>query len=216
MQRIRILYSKKEPIQFTGALDMQKIWERTFRRARAPLAYSQGFHPQPRLNMACPLPLGFTSDYEILDAWLDTESADLPATAAALQQAAPAGIGIKSIFPVELSSPSIQTISLTADYQVTSLDDQVILEPALIEEKLLHPTSILRERRGKPYDLKPLIQGVDLHPRTDGAKCRLDVCLSAREGATGRPNEVILALGLSPFEFQYHRVMLHFSTPVTL
>ena len=34
MQRIRILYSKKEPIQFTGALDMQKIWERAFRRCQ--------------------------------------------------------------------------------------------------------------------------------------------------------------------------------------
>ena len=214
MQRIRILYSKKEPIQFTGALDMQKIWERTFRRARAPLAYSQGFHPQPKLNMACPLPLGFTSDYEILDAWLDTESVDLSATAMALQQAAPAGIGLKSILPVELSSPSVQTISIAADYQVVPLDDQTILESALIEEKLLNPTSILRERRGKPYDLKPLIQSVDLHPQTDGAKCRLDLCLSAREGATGRPDEVILALGLSPFEFQYHRVMLHFSIPV--
>jgi radical SAM-linked protein len=214
MQRIRILYSKKEPIQFTGALDMQKIWERTFRRAKTPLAFSQGFHPQPKLNMACPLPLGFTSDYEILDAWLDVENADLSAIALALQKAAPAGIGIKSISIVELSSPSVQAISLAADYQVTPLDDQIILEPALIEEKLLQPTSILRERRGKSYDLKPLIRSVDLHPQMAGKAKRIDMSLSARDGATGRPEEVILALGLDPFDFLYHRVMLHFSTPV--
>jgi radical SAM-linked protein len=214
MQRIRILFSKKEPIQFTGALDMQKIWERTFRRAKAPLAYSQGFHPQPKLNMACPLPLGFTSDYEILDAWLDTENADLSAIASTLQQAAPAGIGIKSIFIVELSSPSVQAISLAADYQVTSLDEQIVIEPSLIEEKILHPTSIPRDRRGKSYDLKPLIQSIDLHPQSDGKGYQLDIRLSASEGATGRPEEVILALGLNPFDFLYHRVMLHFSTPV--
>jgi radical SAM-linked protein len=214
MQRIRILYSKKEPIQFTGALDMQKIWERTFRRAKTPLAFSQGFHPQPKLNMACPLPLGFTSDYEILDAWLDVENADLSAIALALQKAAPAGIVIQSITFVELSAPSVQAISLAADYQVTPLDDQIILDPALIEEKLLQPTSILRERRGKSYDLKPLIRSVDLHPQTPGNAKQIDMSLSARDGATGRPEEVILALGLDPFDFLYHRVMLHFSTPV--
>jgi uncharacterized protein (DUF2344 family) len=164
--------------------------------------------------MACPLPLGFTSDYEILDAWLDVENADLSAIALALQKAAPAGIGIKSISIVELSSPSVQAISLAADYQVTPLDDQIILEPALIEEKLLQPTSILRERRGKSYDLKPLIRSVDLHPQMAGKAKRIDMSLSARDGATGRPEEVILALGLDPFDFLYHRVMLHFSTPV--
>jgi len=213
MQRIRILYSKKEPIQFTGAIDMQKIWERTFRRAKVPLAYSQGFHPQPKLNMACPLPLGFTSDYEILDAWLDAENVDLSATAIALQPAAPAGIGIKSITRVELSAPSVQVSSLSADYQITSLDDLDILEPALIEEKLLQPTSIPRERRGKSYDLKPLIQSIDLRSSSEGKANQLDLCLSAREGATGRPDEVISALGLNPYDFLYHRVMLHFSTP---
>ena len=166
--------------------------------------------------MACPLPLGFTSDYEILDAWLDAENANLSATATALQQAAPAGIGIKSISPVELSSPSVQAISLAADYQVSPLDEQVAIESSLIEEKLLRPNSILRERRGKSYDLKPLIQSLDLHPQSDGMKCQLDMCLSARDGATGRPDEVILALGLNPFEFLYHRVMLHFATPTAL
>jgi radical SAM-linked protein len=175
--------------------------------------YSQGFHPQPKLNMACPLPLGFTSDYEILDAWLDVENADLSAIALALQKAAPAGIVIQSITFVELSAPSVQAISLAADYQVTPLDDQIILDPALIEEKLLQPTSILRERRGKSYDLKPLIRSVNLHPQMAGKAKQIDMSLSARDGATGRPEEVILALGLDPFDFLYHRVMLHFSIP---
>jgi radical SAM-linked protein len=44
-------------MRYTGHLDLHRAWERTFRRARLPLAYSQGFHPQPRLNLACALPL---------------------------------------------------------------------------------------------------------------------------------------------------------------
>ena len=65
MERIRVYYSKTAPMRYTGNLDVHKVWEHTLRRARLPLAYSQGFHPQPRINQACPLPLGMTSRAEI-------------------------------------------------------------------------------------------------------------------------------------------------------
>ncbi|MBA4384294.1 MAG: hypothetical protein C0410_06130, partial [Anaerolinea sp.] len=54
MQRIRIHYFKGEDLQYIGNLDLHKVWERTFRRAQIKLAYSQGFHPQPRMHQACP------------------------------------------------------------------------------------------------------------------------------------------------------------------
>ena len=47
-------------MRFTGHLDLHRAWERTFRRAHLPLAYTQGFHPQPRIQLAGALPLGFT------------------------------------------------------------------------------------------------------------------------------------------------------------
>ena len=60
MQRIRLTYSKGGELKYTGNLDMMKVWERTFRRARLRIAYSQGFNPQPKIHQALPLPLGFT------------------------------------------------------------------------------------------------------------------------------------------------------------
>ena len=45
--RIRITFSKTAAMRYTGHLDLHRAWERTFRRAGLPLAYSQGFHPQP-------------------------------------------------------------------------------------------------------------------------------------------------------------------------
>ena len=71
--RIRIVYSKADSLKYTGNLDLQKIWERLLRRANLPLAYSQGFHPQPRINQGCPLPLGFIGENEMVDIWLDFE-----------------------------------------------------------------------------------------------------------------------------------------------
>ena len=71
--RIRITFSKSGAMQYVGHLDLHRSWERTFRRSGLPLAYSQGFHPQPRLNLACALPRGFTSQCEIFDAWLEQD-----------------------------------------------------------------------------------------------------------------------------------------------
>jgi len=73
MQRIRLTYSKGGELKYTGNLDMMKVWERTFRRARLRIAYSQGFHPQPKIHQALPLPLGFTSENDLLDIWLTSE-----------------------------------------------------------------------------------------------------------------------------------------------
>ena len=73
MIRVRIKYAKTGWLKYTSNLDVQKIWERALRRARLPLAYSQGFNPQPRLNLAAPLPLGFTGSGELIDIWFTEE-----------------------------------------------------------------------------------------------------------------------------------------------
>ena len=72
-QRLRLTFAKTEAMRFTGHLDLHHTWERTFRRAGLPLAYSQGFNPHPRLNLASALPLGFTSECEVIDVWLEQE-----------------------------------------------------------------------------------------------------------------------------------------------
>ena len=65
--RIRISYNKNSLIRFTSALDMQRIWERSFRRASIKVTYSKGFHPQPRIQLGIPLPLGFIGLEEKVD-----------------------------------------------------------------------------------------------------------------------------------------------------
>ena len=69
--RIQITFSKQGSLRYTGHLDLHKLWERAARRAELPLAYSQGFHPQPKMNIAAALPLGFSSRCEVLDMRLE-------------------------------------------------------------------------------------------------------------------------------------------------
>ena len=206
MERLRITYTKAEALRYTSNLDVHKIWERLLRRARLPLAYSQGFHPQPRINQAAPLPLGFTSQVEMVDFWLEK---DLPLedVKMALVKSAPPGLEIKEIALVDPHSPSLPTVVRDARYRVILLEpsDEVLLQ-AKIAELLAAPESI-RERRGRTYDLRPLIREITLESNGDG-RVTLWMTLSASESATGRPDEVLLALDVDPFAARIERVEL--------
>lgn len=205
--RIRLTFSKTEDMRYTGHLDLHRTWERTLRRAGLPLAYSQGFHPQPRISLAAALPLGFTSEGEVADIWLEQ---DLPAEELekTLGPALPPGLKIIEIKEVERSAPSLQSQVVASEYEVTLLDANADLDHRL--EEILGEKSILRERRGKQYDLRPLIESLQRLPDDENGRPRLRMRLSARAGATGRPEELLEALAIPPEAARVHRVRLYF------
>ncbi len=207
--RIRITFSKSGALRYTGHLDLHSIWERTVRRAGLPLSYTQGFHPGPKIQLASALPLGFIGRAEVVDVWLvDAVVAGLiPAQGdlldhlykEILQPAAPPGLVISSVEVVDEHSPALQTQVASAEYEVTLLEPGD--RPGLVKgiSALLEASSLSRERRGKTYDLRPLIESLALLPGDGSGELRLHMRLAAREGATGRPEEVLDALGI-PFE----------------
>jgi radical SAM-linked protein len=207
MIRIRLYYAKTEPLRYTSNLDMQKIWERTLRRADLPIVYSQGFHPQPRLHQAAPLPLGITSDAEIIDAWL-ADDITISEIETALQNSLPPGIEIHKLEIVPLNSPNLQVCIESSDY-IALLPNSTTPDELLSQvEVLLSATTLLRQRREKTYDLRPLILELKINPV--GGHPVLHMRLSTRESATGRPDEVLHALGVDPLACKIHRVALHF------
>jgi len=214
MQRIRICYAKTQTLRYTSNLDVHKIWERTFRRAKLPLAYSQGYHPQPKINQACPLPLGMTSRAEIVDFWLDP---DLPLDAArtAIEKCIPMGIEIQDIRLVDLCEPALQTQVVAAEFKASWLippqdknDSTQILELKI--EGILSDASLPRTWKKKDYDLRPYILHLEIMDSEDINQINLFFRLMAREGATGRPEELLAALGLDPFAAHIERVSLIF------
>ena len=212
MIRIRIHYAKTGPMRYTGNLDINKVLERTLRRANLPLAYSQGFHPQPRMNQACPLPLGMISYAEILDCWLE-EDLSIDEISARLQPALPPGIEINSINEIDLHEPKVQTLVDSTEYIATLLGEVPAEELAQRIENILSADTLPRERRGKKYDLRPLIENLEmLAPDENGRQCFL-MHLAARQGATGRADEVLDALGFEPGTARIVRTKIHLVKP---
>jgi radical SAM-linked protein len=191
--RIRIKFVKQGALRYTGHLDLHKLWERAARRAELPLAYSQGFHPQPKMNMAAALPLGFSSRCEVMDMKLELDISldDLPTR---LNKTLPAGLQVVDVEQVEERAPALQTQVVSAEYEVTLTEsvDRSDLKQKI--DSVIESKALPRERRGKMYDLRPLIE--DLRPLADD---KIFMRLAAREGATGRPEEVLDVLGI-PFE----------------
>jgi radical SAM-linked protein len=193
--RIRITFAKQGALRYTGNLDLHRIWERTARRAGLDLTYSQGFHPQPKMQLAAALPLGFSSRCELVDMRVGGE-VDLSTLPERLQQAVPPGLKILKAEEVDEASPPLQTQIISAEYEVTFFDEMDGNKLTRSLSSVLEAESLLRERRGKAYNLRPLIEEMkQLDPDQEGHP-RLFMRLAARPGETGRPEEVLDALGV--------------------
>ena len=206
LERIRLVYTRGEELRYVSHLDTQLVWERTLRRARVPLAHTQGFNPHPRLQMAAALPLGFLSRCEILDFWMIApEPVDVAALSEKVQAAAPPGLTILSGESAPLGEPALQVQVQSAEYRAIPLDHIGFEAISSAAAALLGAETLPRERRGKPYDLRPLVERLD---GEQGDPPTLTMRLTAQAGATGRPEEVLDALGFDPTAFRVERLRL--------
>ena len=203
--RIQITFSKQAALRYTSHLDLHKLWERAARRAELPLAYSQGFHPQPKMNIAAALPLGFSSRCEVLDMRLEHDI-PLDGLQEKLQQTLPTGIRVFAIESVDDRAPALQTQVESAEYEVTLTESVDGSDLKRRIDSVMESESIIRERRGKTYDLRPLIE--ELKSLSND---KIFMRLTAREGATGRPEEVLDVLGIEFEGTQIERSRLLFT-----
>jgi len=202
-QRLRLLYAVDGPIRYASHLDQMRIWERAVRRAGLPLVYSAGFTPHPQIHVAAALPVGVAGRAEWLDLWLE-QPVDPTIARAALSPQLPAGLTIRDAFPADPAEPALPAQVRAAEYHVSVETTEPVAEVRRRVESLLAAESLPRQRRGRSYDLRPLLQRLWVEGEGEGTVL-LGMVLSAREGATGRPDEVLDALGLAGGFFQIER-----------
>jgi radical SAM-linked protein len=207
MMRVRITFAKTEAMQFTSHLDLYHAWERTLRRACLPLLYSQGFKPHPRINIAAALPLGMTSCEDIVDIWLN-DFLPLQDIQKKISQASPPGISIQSIEEIDSKSPTLQSQLAAAEFTIFFLNPIDKLYEKT--QDIIKGNELMRVRREKSYNLRDLILDIKyLPPDKSDSQC-ISVIMKAGEGATGRPEELILALGGNPEDCRIQRDRLIF------
>ncbi len=206
ISRIRVRYTKGESLRFTGHLDLQRLWERLLRRSGLPIRYTQGYHPRARLNLASALPLGFVSDDERLDFWMD-ESRPLEEILDQLRCSAPPGLEIQSVRMVDLGEDALQVRMKASEFVVAFYDPQdreVLMRKV---NSLLAQEEIQHVRRKKVYDLRPLILNLEVITVPSG-DTGLWMRLLAEPGATGRPDDLLEELGYPNTAYLIRRTQL--------
>ena len=202
-QRLRITFGKLGSQKYIGHLDLAKTWERILRRAEISLSYSQGFSAHPKIQLATALPLGITSECELMDVWLD-HPIPLDGLADHLMSVSPPGLPVYKIEEIPAKAPSLPSLLMSAVYVFTPLIE--IDDLAQRVSDFLAQTRVVRTRRDRPYDLRPLV--LDLKVEADN-KLRVEM-IQTEQGA-GRPDELIEALGLHSGDFNVHRVQIKLS-----
>lgn len=210
MHRLRVRFKRGQEVKFISHLDLMRLWQRALHRAGIPLAYSEGFSPHPRISLAAPLPIGVTSETELMDLYTTQQVSPHFFTAAVSQQLPP-GIEILQVNQIALTLPSLQSQVRYAEYKVEVETER---EPKEIESALASllsakhlPWQHQRDTGTRSYDLRALIDDLRLidwrHPY-----CTIGMRLRCDSSGSGRPEQVIAALGFANHPRSIHRTKL--------
>ena len=98
MAKLRLLFTKEAQASYISHLDTMRTFQRVFPRAELHLKHSNGFHPHPIISIVLPLPVGQSSDCELLD-FETLEETDGAGIAEKLNTGLPAGLRVRECYP---------------------------------------------------------------------------------------------------------------------
>lgn len=212
--RLRLVFAKKKQIKYIGHLDLVLAWERALRRAQIPLAYSKGFNPRPKIQVASSLPVGTTGSAEIMDI-MTTQWVDPAEALARIRPALPVGIELYSVEPIPLKAPTLQHLLRQADYRVMVETDLPVEELTRRIESLLAaaelPQTRQRKKQLETIDLRPWLYELAVESVGPG-EVYLRMRLAAGQFGNLRPEEVLKALDLADNWAEVDRTRLIFES----
>lgn len=206
-QRLYIQFGKFGALVYTSNLDVAKTWERVLRRANLPILYSQGFNTRPKIALASALPLGISSECEILDVSM-REPITLEGLVERIQATSPAGLRIYDIYEVPVRSGTLPTRVRSSEYRI-HFEDGIDRENLQLRvDKLINSDTMekIKEVKGKEVSVNVRALVHDLHIDADGD---LIAHLTVGDKGNVRPDEVLAELGLSDAIVSIHRYKLH-------
>lgn len=161
MSKLRLLFIKEAQASYISHLDLMRTFQRAFPRTELDIKHTQGYHPHPILSIVLPLPVGQSSDCELLDFEV-TQEADGHDIADKLNSGMPAGLRVLDCYPAV--RPIRDLAYLRADVTF-EYDNGVPADAAArITELLRRPELVIQKRTKRKeladVDIAPMIQDV--------------------------------------------------------
>jgi radical SAM family uncharacterized protein/radical SAM-linked protein len=170
-QRYRLTYAKLDRARWLGHLELVSAFYRSLRRSGLLLAFSEGFHPLPRVSFHGALPVGVESLAETLDVEL-AASLEPSSLVKTLNPALPPGLQILAAerLPKRLPPPHHEVVVYRVESQEPVFAKE-FAENFLAQE--IFPVTRRRKTEERRIDLRPLVaelavadpQHLELHLR---------------------------------------------------
>jgi radical SAM-linked protein len=146
-------YGKTEAGRYLSHLDLARTLERALRRARWPLAFSEGFNPHPKFSFASALAVGVTSSGEYLDVEL-RERAAISALKDRLEAVMPGALVLLDLIEIRGPGRSLSAMINRARYQAAlpaadagDLDVMRAAADNLLESRICEMSVYVRDGR---------------------------------------------------------------------
>lgn len=211
--RIRARFVKGDEVRFISHLDLAHCMERAARRARLPLAFSEGFHPMPKISFAAPLAVGTTSESEFVDIDLSV-ALDHEEVSRMLNDVFPRGLAITESAAMPLEAKSLQAVVNLATYVVRPGFGAVVTHDQLTGEiRRLCSLESLKSVRGtghgnsKEVDVRPFLREWEVVPGAEQLTLKLAIKMGPQGSA--KPEEYFRLLPWPLERFSAHRTGLY-------
>ena len=192
MFKYRLTFSKTGYAKYVSHLDLMRMFQRAFKRAELPIAYSNGFNPHQKISIAFPLPLGVTGTKEYMDVEL-TESLLFSELIERLNNALPTDIRILDAHIPEIKTSQIKWAAYSVDLELKHPISNLAQK---IQNVLEQPTLIVDKKTKKGVaetDIRPMIHTVQIHQKSD-IEVKLNLLLSCADGSNLKASTLIDAL----------------------
>jgi radical SAM-linked protein len=149
---IRAKYTKTGHLVYLSHLDLVRLFERAFRRASIPLAFTQGFNPHPMISFAAPLSVGISSTSEYVEVVL-SETMDLSAFKTLMNETLPNDIQILAVVQKdEKATASLMQEAALMDYHLSFRLENSVPDQQLEEQitRFLSRDQVIILKKGKP------------------------------------------------------------------
>ena len=161
MAKLRLLFRKEGRAVYISHLDLLRTFQRVFLREGLVLRHSQGFHPHPLMSFALPLPVGQSSDCEILDFEVDG-ALDCAALPDALNRFMPEGIVAvdcwEAVRPIRELDALRCRVELVYDGGVTPETIRAVRDLFAREEIVIQKRT--KRKAMADVDIRPLIRSL--------------------------------------------------------
>ena len=161
MSKLRLLFIKEAQASYISHLDLMRTFQRCFPRTELDIKHTQGYHPHPIISLVLPLPVGQSSDCELLDFEV-TQDSDGSGIAEKLNTGMPTGIRALACYEARRPIRDLAYLRANVTFEY---DNGVPADAAArITELLRRPELVIQKRTKRKeladVDIAPMIQDV--------------------------------------------------------